>query len=70
MTDHFSGAVTAPAERAASTKTACLQILQETRESKPGTETADRVREFALRREAKIRLKKAKGQKESSAVGF
>lgn len=36
MTDHFSGAVTAPAERAASTKTASLQIQQETRESKRG----------------------------------
>lgn len=42
MTDHFSGAVTAPAERAASTQAASLPILLLTRGSKPRTETTDR----------------------------
>lgn len=52
MMDHFSGAVTALAERAASTKTASPQILLVTRGSKPRTETTDRGEQFDFHREA------------------
>lgn len=55
MTDHFSGAVTAPAERAASTQTASLQILLVTRGSKTPDETTDRGEQFEFHWEAEER---------------
>lgn len=55
MTDHFSGAVTAPAERAASTKTASFQIWLETRGSKPRTELRSKSK-------AEKKSKRAKGE--------
>lgn len=56
MTDHFSGAVTAPAERAAPHQNSLrLQILLGTRGSEPRTEAADRGEPFDFHWEAEER---------------